>query len=72
VGTHYAMTTYYISDVNFTLFDPLLFENTTWKGSLNWKDQGRSGFEILFIVISIILGLLLFGYIIVRRKNKNE
>lgn len=40
-GSHYTMTTYYISDVNFTLFNPLLFDNTTWKGSLMWDDQGR-------------------------------
>jgi len=40
-GSHYTMTTYYVSDVNFTLFNPLLFDNTTWKGSLMWDDQGR-------------------------------
>ena len=37
-GSHYTMTTYYVSDVNFTLFNPLLFDNTTWKGSLMWDD----------------------------------
>jgi len=40
-GSHYTMTTYYVSDVDFTLFNPLLFDNTTWKGSLMWDDQGR-------------------------------
>jgi len=40
-GSHYTMTTYYVSDVNFTLFNPLLFDNTTWKGSLLWDDQGK-------------------------------
>ena len=40
-GNYYIMTTHYVSNQNFTLFDPLLFDNTTWKGSLLWEDQGR-------------------------------
>jgi len=39
VGSYYTMTTYYVDDVNFNLFDPLLFDNTTWKGSMLWEDQ---------------------------------
>lgn len=33
-GSHYTLTTYYVDNRNFTLFDPLFFHNAHWKGSL--------------------------------------
>lgn len=34
-GEHYMMTTYYVSDTNFTLFDATLFDGTSWTGALD-------------------------------------
>jgi len=72
--SHYTMTTYYISDVNFTLFDPLLFDNTTWKGSLNWEDQGYSmpsGYKLIVIVLLIVFSIVgCWIYVTTEKKQK--
>lgn len=40
-NSHYEMTTYYVTDTNFSLFNATLFEGATWIGSLLWDFQGR-------------------------------
>ena len=34
-GTYYAMTTHYLRSQNFTIFDPWMLDNTTWRGYWN-------------------------------------
>jgi len=38
---HYTMTTYYISDKNFSFFDVTLFDGVNWTGAWDYNDQGR-------------------------------
>jgi len=40
-NSHYEMTTHYVTDTNFSLFNATLFDGATWTGSLIWDFQGR-------------------------------
>ncbi len=38
---HYTMTTYYVSNTNFTFFNTTLLDGATWTGASDYNDQGR-------------------------------
>jgi len=38
---HYTMTTNYVSDFSFILFNATLFDNVNWTGAWDYNDQGR-------------------------------